>query len=147
MTHKETWLVAHDMSPLGEAAAHHAARMLGPHGGALRFVHIHAPLGGTRPEQAWGEETYALEKDVRAALEKLTETFKREYPKLEVSTEIITGDPVQGILGEAERQAANHIVLGTHGRTGVAHLVLGSVAEAIARKAACTVTIVKSAKK
>lgn len=145
MASQETWLVAHDMSPLGEAAVREAARWLGASGGHLRLFHVHAPLN-TSPEQGWGDDTYALEKELRQKFEGVAASLKQTYPKLEVTSEVTIGEPIAGILAEAERQNADHIVVGTHGRTGVAHLVLGSVAEAVAKKARCTVTIVKQAK-
>lgn len=145
MTSKETWLVAHDMSPLGEAAVQEAARWLGATGGHLRLFHVHAPLN-VRPEQAWGDETYELEKELRRKFELVKDGLQAQYPNLEVSSEVSIGEPIAGILAEATRQNADHIVVGTHGRTGVAHLVLGSVAEAVAKKATCTVTIVKKVK-
>jgi hypothetical protein len=49
------------------------------------------------------------------------------------------GDPEQVILGLASRDGYDLIVMGTHGRTGVSHLVRGSVAEHVVRRAQCPV--------
>ncbi len=47
-----------------------------------------------------------------------------------------------GIINQAEEWGAELIVVGTHGRTGFSHFIMGSVAEHVARKSACPVLIV-----
>jgi nucleotide-binding universal stress UspA family protein len=54
------------------------------------------------------------------------------------------GDPATEILAAAEEQRAKMIVMGTHGRRGLAHLFLGSVAEQVIRKSAVPVLTVRS---
>jgi hypothetical protein len=53
------------------------------------------------------------------------------------------GNPAPEILGVADEVGCDLIVMGTHGRTGLARLLLGSVAEQVVRKAACPVITVK----
>lgn len=55
-----------------------------------------------------------------------------------------TGDPRDAILVAARETDADLIVMGTHGRRGIAHLVMGSVAEDIVRNAPCPVLTVRS---
>lgn len=57
---------------------------------------------------------------------------------------VITGDPVEVILDQAKHQKADLIIVGTHGRRGMKRLMLGSVAEAVVRRAACPVVVVKA---
>ncbi|BFU92760.1 MAG: universal stress protein [Nitrospira sp.] len=57
---------------------------------------------------------------------------------------VITGNPAEVILNQAKHRKADLIVVGTHGRRGMKRLMLGSVAEAVVRKAACPVFIVKA---
>ena len=52
-----------------------------------------------------------------------------------VSTEVGTGDPTKQILDAARDHGADLIIMGTHGRTGVTHVVMGSVAERALRQA------------
>ena len=59
------------------------------------------------------------------------------------SVEVEQGEVVGTILEVAARDHADLIVIGTHGRTGVSHLLLGSVAERIVRRAACPVLTVR----
>jgi len=54
------------------------------------------------------------------------------------------GDPAAEILAVAEAEKPLMIVMGTHGRTGLAHLVLGSVAEKVVRKSATPVLTIRA---
>ena len=62
---------------------------------------------------------------------------------IDVETEIRTGHPDREIVAATKDQGADLIVIGSHGRTGVQHALLGSVAEKVLRKAHCPVLIVK----
>jgi nucleotide-binding universal stress UspA family protein len=57
---------------------------------------------------------------------------------------VITGSPVEVILDQAKHQKTDLILVGTHGRRGMKRLMLGSVAEAVVRRAACPVFTVKA---
>src|SRR6266446_6499506 len=63
---------------------------------------------------------------------------------LAVETALLTGVPYREILQKSRRARVDMIVMGTHGRTGVEHLLLGSVAEKVVRLAACPVLTVRS---
>ena len=56
---------------------------------------------------------------------------------------LLVGDPAQAISETAEKEGCDLIVMGTHGRTGLTRLLMGSVAEAVVRKAKCPVLTVK----
>ena len=62
------------------------------------------------------------------------------------SVNIVEGHPTERILARAKELTAGLIVMGSHGRTGMARLRLGSVAEDVIRGSACPVLIVKSGK-
>ena len=55
----------------------------------------------------------------------------------------LTGFPVAELLKCAERNDADLIVIGSHGRSGLSRLIMGSVAEGVMRGASCPVLIVK----
>ena len=61
----------------------------------------------------------------------------------DVTSAILTGPTAQAIVDRARDQKADLIVMGTHGRHGVAHLLMGSVAERVVRTAACPVLTVR----
>ncbi len=77
-------------------------------------------------------------------------SFEEKHPELELSklarTRLVVGLPVNRILEVAETSEATQIVIGSQGRTGLPHLLLGSKAERVAQLARVPVTIVKSEK-
>ena len=61
-----------------------------------------------------------------------------------VETRLRQGDAAEEILSSAEELGCDLIVMGTHGRSGLGRLLMGSVAESVLRKARCPVLTVKS---
>jgi nucleotide-binding universal stress UspA family protein len=68
---------------------------------------------------------------------------KRELASVTVETRVVRGDPFGAICQAAKQEHADLIVMGSHGRTGLAHVLLGSVAERIVRHALCPVLITR----
>ena len=79
--------------------------------------------------------------DDRALLEQTRDKRLDGYAKCEILIEI--GDPYEQLLAIASHHRADLIVISTHGRTGLEHLVMGSVAEKIIRHAPCPVFVVR----
>jgi nucleotide-binding universal stress UspA family protein len=73
-----------------------------------------------------------LEKDGRKRLEKLAR--ERIPTVVRYETLVVSGDPAELVLNAARDLDADLIVIGTHGRKGLSHLVLGSVAERVVRE-------------
>jgi len=69
----------------------------------------------------------------------LNENFADLLPLVEVHEKVEIGSPATNIIEEAERQGSDLIVMSTHGRTGLAHVLMGSVTEQVVRNAACPV--------
>jgi universal stress protein A len=82
-----------------------------------------------------------LEDDARRRLADLMTSPERE--RFKVKTTVKVGDPLVEIVDHARLEHADLIVMGTHGRTGVSHLFLGSVAERVVRTADCPVLTVR----
>jgi universal stress protein A len=78
----------------------------------------------------------------RSWLEDLARQIRKKE-KLAVRPRLTAGLPHREILRASEKVRADLIVLGTHGRTGVEHILLGSVAEKVVRLAACPVLTVR----
>ncbi len=78
-----------------------------------------------------------LTANARAALDKLIE--ENNLAHLVVHTEVREGSPIEEIVAYAHDQNIDLIVIATHGRGWLAHLLLGSVAEKVVRKAPCPV--------
>jgi nucleotide-binding universal stress UspA family protein len=66
---------------------------------------------------------------------------------LPMTIQVASGAPAQRIVEEAVRRASDLIVMGTHGRRGVSHLLNGSVAERVVRSAPCPVLTVRDTRR
>jgi nucleotide-binding universal stress UspA family protein len=62
---------------------------------------------------------------------------------VQTETVILKGAPADGILSYAKESQIDLIVMSTHGRTGLARFVFGSVAESVLRQATCPVLLVR----
>jgi nucleotide-binding universal stress UspA family protein len=74
------------------------------------------------------------------------EKFVHEHiaaSSVSVRTEVLIGRPFMEIIRYAREQTIDMIVLGTHGRTGLKHALLGSVAEKVVRKSPCPVLTIR----
>ena len=72
-----------------------------------------------------------------------TSTIRDPKAGFKVQTAVEEGDPKSKILDHATRWGADIIVLGSHGRKGFEHFLMGSVSESVVRHAPCSVEIVR----
>lgn len=86
---------------------------------------------------------HKIEESAKAELETLATEFDNENKHVKTFSTI--GIPAEEIVRLAEKESADLIVMGTHGWTGVRHLLLGSVAEKVLRMALCPVLVVRPA--
>lgn len=86
-----------------------------------------------------------LEKEIEDGAVKMMEAFcaTRLAGFSNFKTAIVTGIPYDEIIRAAETGGASLIVLGTHGRTGLDHILFGSTAERVVRSAGCPVLTVR----
>ena len=89
----------------------------------------------------------ALDQPTREQLENKLLAEVPEEIQNRVETIILFGVPFHEIIMAARNMDIDLIVIGTHGRTGLAHMIIGSVAEKVVRKAPCPVLSVKSKNK
>jgi nucleotide-binding universal stress UspA family protein len=82
-----------------------------------------------------------LIRDLQGQIESLVEDMSSD--EIEVLIEIEYADPTEGIVGLADKINADMIVMGTHGRTRIEHLLVGSVAESVLRKTSIPVILVR----
>jgi len=80
-----------------------------------------------------------LDKHRKSLAQFLNENFAEVLPLVEVRQKVAIGSPATNILEEAEREASDLIVMSTHGRTGLAHVLMGSITEQVVRNAVCPV--------
>lgn len=139
-------LLAIDESKFSEAASQMLMEQVRPET-EVQLLHVVEPMpllaaremGGYDPavEGLWDAQTKqatALVNSIAAGL---------RLKRVSVATEFARGNPKSEILDAAEKWKADLIVLGSHGRTGLARFLLGSVSEAVARHAHCSVEIVR----
>jgi nucleotide-binding universal stress UspA family protein len=86
-----------------------------------------------------------FEDRIAGLVEEAIDKFAPDVKRFSYSVETPTGDPTEEILRIAEREKASVIVVGSHGRTGMKRLLLGSVSQSLAARGACSVLVVKSA--
>jgi nucleotide-binding universal stress UspA family protein len=80
-----------------------------------------------------------IEKRTKALAQYLSEHFAELLPLVELRTKVDIGSAAELIVAEAEKQGSDLIVMSTHGRTGLAHILMGSVTEHVVRNANCPV--------
>jgi nucleotide-binding universal stress UspA family protein len=83
-----------------------------------------------------------LEQDARRALARLL--LEAEAAHVDVTRLVAMGVPYEKILETATAEQVDLIVMATHGRTGLRHLAMGSVAERVVRMAPCPVLTIRS---
>ena len=139
-------LVPHDFSPHATRALALAADLARVHGGRLLVLHVITPFhpasdsgdsaGSLVGEDLIRSECARLETAVRATV------AGKDAPRVECRVEI--GDPFRRIADAAA--SVDSIVMATAGRTGLSHLVIGSVAEKVVRHASVPVLVVRPAR-
>lgn len=137
--HPPTILFATDFSDWSQLALQYAASQARALGARLLIVHVDevstATGEGMLHSGIPGEDPEELERRLRTID---PEGFDGPCEYL-----LLEGDPAAEIVRTAEEENAEMIVLGTHGRTGLARLLMGSVAEQVVRRASCPVLVVK----
>lgn len=101
-----------------------------------KLTAVHSEVGGAR-------ETLEDVRRGRKILEKAEEMMKDQGIEFDIQTLVRGEKTAADIVKFAEENGYNHIVVGSRGRTGISRVLLGSVAEEIARRAHCAVTIIR----
>lgn len=126
-----------DFSLASDAALPHAEALAKQSLATLLILHVEEPplaYGG-------GELYYGLPEPSSERILKMLGDVKPADPKTPFVHRLTMGDPASEIVRIAGEEGAEMIVLGTHGRTGVTRLLMGSVAEAVVRRAPCPVLV------
>jgi universal stress protein A len=140
-------LVPIDFSPASDAALDYARMLSATFGSALQLLHViddptgaseFVPDGFAVPTE---ELRTGLAEHARKRLGTLMSVVDRS--RLHAHAETLFGTPAQTIVDYATATSTDLIVMGTHGRTGLAHLLMGSVAEQVVRTAPCPVLTVR----
>ena len=138
-------LIATDFSEPAQAALDYASSLAHDSGATLYIVHVgHQPvinadwsgLGmGTSGNAPMVDDLQEVRERLNAIMPTASDVYCEHH--------YLEGDPADEIVDFARRQNIELIVIGTHGRTGLNHVLLGSVAEAVVRRSSCPVLTVK----
>jgi nucleotide-binding universal stress UspA family protein len=140
-------LVPTDFSPPSDTAAAYGRKLATVFGASQHLLHV---LEDPLTSGAFGSEFYLADPPdarmarLKDAQERLAHRVAAHDPSgTPTTTEVIFGRSVQTIVDYAADNEFDLIVMGTHGRSGVAHLLMGSVAESVVRTAPCPVLTVR----
>lgn len=134
-------LVPVDLSSCSRAALEFACKLALPFSTQLEVLFVRVRDGIMRtdaPNAAGGDETEAARVELHRFVRSVAETGS-----VAISERVVSGDASEEILRAAAEGRFDAIVLGTHGRTGRARSLAGSVAESTVRRAACPVITVR----
>lgn len=145
-------LVPVDFSPSSEAALLCASELANTLGSPLAILHVVHDLGeapGYYTSLKGRKKQLRRMEDVAAEmLEDFLQKVRKKHPDnpalKDATTSLVIGLPVTRILETAKRTNARMIVMGSQGRTGLSHVLLGSKAEQVVRLSPIPVTIVKA---
>ncbi|HET8679951.1 MAG TPA: universal stress protein [bacterium] len=132
-------LVAVDLSKDSAALVRYAAGISARTGGELVILHVYAREEAVTALRDEGLFVDIYVSRLRSELRYLQAQAGTAGQKARV--EVITGDPVSQITTRAHELEVDLIVMGTHGRTGLPRLLMGSVAEGVLRQATCPVLL------
>ncbi len=94
-------------------------------------------------DSTFGPSHSILEKYQTALTLFLKTHFSDLIPSVKVHEKVEMGRPDENIVEEARKERADLIVISTHGRTGLSHILLGSVTEKVVRHAPCPVLSIR----
>lgn len=133
-----------DFSHHTDAALEYASTLAAESGATLYIVHVDEYRDSSA---ALGEASLSRatpwEMTDRSEVRRQLEQVKPTVPHVNYEHRYLEGGPIHEIVEFAEREHIDLIIIGSHGRTGLSRLLMGSVAEGVVRRAPCPVLIVK----
>ena len=135
-------LVPTDFSPPSQIALEYAVDLAQRVGAAIHLMHVleDQAFGAAYPDGFFAELPGVRAQMLEHAHRQLGDCIARcKDANVEVTSQVVFGRPASAMCEQAQRRGTDLIVMGTHGRSGFAHLLLGSVAERVIRMAPCPV--------
>jgi len=138
-------LVPVDFSAHSDRALHYAAALAGQVGASVELLHVVEDFTyGVLSEVYVPNLPDMMQETVNDAIERLASLKASVFPHgSDVEAVAYVGRPALTIIEHAKAGGFDLIVMGTHGRTGLPHLLMGSVAEQVLRAAPCPVLTVR----
>jgi nucleotide-binding universal stress UspA family protein len=144
-----TVLAPTDLSAAGNRAIPFAYSLLAAHGGVVELCHVHE-RSLPAPPYVYDRQEGKLSETERACLEsELRALVPRDAERMGITTHVSVIDrahAADAIVHAAERLGADAIVLGSHGRSGVARALMGSVSQGVVRRSRRPVLVVPSSR-
>ena len=145
-------ICATDFSNNSNEAINYASNLAKTFGAELVLIHVvedALEAASSIPFTYAGSEGFdkqivELKKKINTELQKKSDELNKSGVKTSYS--ILEGNPVAELIQYPEENPCDLIVMGTHGRTGLPHILIGSVAEKVVRKAPCAVLTVREKK-
>ena len=141
----KTILFATDFSESSEHAFQYALSLAQKFESRLVIIHvINEPVdlrGFYVPHISFDKLEEEIEQGAQKLMEKFCRTHGQAYPYLETS--VVPGIPYDEIIKKGVELSADLIVVGTHGRTGLDHVLFGSTAEKVVRKSPVPVMTIR----
>ena len=128
-----------DFSECSDSGLEHATTLAKNTGASLLIVHVEEPPLA----YAGGEMYYGAPEPDTQVLEEMLKKVRPTDPSVPVEHRLVLGSPAHAICDLAEEEGVDMIVMGTHGRTGLKRLLMGSVAEHVVRWSPCPVLTFK----
>lgn len=142
----KTILFATDFSDSSEHAFQYALSLAGKFESRLGIIHvINEPVdlrGFYVPHISFDKLEEEIEQGAWKLMEQFCRTHAAQYPKLE--SYVVPGIPYDEIIKKGLEVGADLIVVGTHGRTGLDHVLFGSTAEKVVRKSPIPVMTIRA---
>ena len=142
----KTILVPTDFSEFAEHAYNWALGLAADCKAKIVLLHAAPTMSHLAfPESVYYPDMARMERELIADAEKRVAEFatKKGTRPVTVETRVTVGEAVWEICRMAEKEHADLIIMGSHGRTGLSHVVLGSVAERVVRHAPCPVLVAR----
>lgn len=139
-----------DFSEGANAALAHALELQRQFGASLTLLHVYElPIAYTEVYAFSADLIGAIEQSARREMAKAVEHARERARQLDpqasskIEAKVMVGSGATTIVEEAKRGGYDLIVMGTHGRTGMRHLFIGSMAERVVRTAPCPVLTIR----
>ena len=139
-------LYATDFSESSVPACDYALTLAKLTGATIHILHVIGELIDERRGRLMPDAFAILEKEVQEQSVKELKIFCDRYfgEEVNMQSEIVIGNPFQEIIEHSKSINADLVVMGTHGRTGLEHVIVGSTAERVVRKSEIPVLTVRS---
>ncbi len=142
-------LVPVDFSQYEDEILGYAREIAGKFNASIDLIHVIPNMDYFTPYESFmaAENIVAIQKGVEGEVEKDLEEVAKKLPDIPLKKAIRTGVAFVEILDYVNSEGIDLIIMGTRGRGGLEHIIIGSVAEKVLRKSPCPVLTIRPKKK